>query len=515
MASPEPGPCGGPAHAGGGGHRRERAVAPRVPTGRIGLCVVMLVLAGCNGPCNGPGIRQRTIEAGDPFSTAADWRDSAEEVTPDDDPRVQRVRETFRRVSAASGRHAELFVLELGPTPVAIALADPAVVLSHAGVDLCYRGVSTTEGDARLAFVLGHELGHLRNGDFWHATAIAKARGLGDDETARALKDLLAMEPRDRQKAELRADGEGALAVLMANLDPGALFQDDQSFFEEWVDAAPIRSAYDADHPRTSERATWVQAQLRDVASQTSVFESGVAAFEAQDYEAAVRYFSRFQRIFPGREVRNNLGLSHLRLAAAELGHCDGSLVGRYYVPEALDDETLAERRALRGSGDHSSPCFDGEGYSAHLDEARRLFEEAMNQDPEYPEARLNLIATYVLDEQAAAAAEEARKARERWPDDGDLAVAWSAGWLFYLESGSKWVDSDAILEEVRTLRKRFPDEPGLAFNLGAFLLRQARWDEAQPVLREFLEAEPDGQWAEIARGWLGDDPPAPPPPPS
>jgi tetratricopeptide (TPR) repeat protein len=488
------------------------------------VLALVLGLASCADCSSHDSDEPGLLRQGDPLSSVAEWRKVYDEV-PAAETALARAREVFEKVRAASGQDADLVVLEMGRGPVALALSDPAVVLSRAGLDFCYEGVSPGVGDTRLAFVLGHELAHLKNGDFWHASAFATARELeGADEVNRALRALLAEDSKDRKKAELRADDEGALALVMAEYDPRALFDRDVTFFEEWVQAVPGLPAYqDAEHPTPAERARLLQARLAGVVGKVALFDQGVAAFREADelastaseagpppelaakYEEAVKDFDAFRRVFPGREVLSNLALAHLRLAAGRLAACDGSLVRRYYLPTALDPVTLAARARLRGERDYSSPCFENEAYRRHMTEAIRLLEDAAARDSEYRPARLNQVAAYVLDEREASAADAARQARERWPDDPKVAAAWTGAFLAYLDRGSTYFDPEKLFEEIRSLHRRFPDEPGISFNLASALSLDGRLEEARPVWREFLRVEPDGAWAEIAKEWLGE----------
>jgi tetratricopeptide (TPR) repeat protein len=445
------------------------------------------------------------LQPGDPLANVETWRERFEE-TPADDPAAARAREVFARVREASGQDAELVVLEMGDRLVAFALADPAVVLSRAALDFCYRVQTPEQGDDRLAFLLGHELAHLKNGDFWHASAFATVQELrGEDEINEMLRAVLAENFRDRQKAEYRADDEGALALVMAGYDPATLFEEDRTFFEQWVQAVPGMLTYqDSGHPTPAERGHLLRARLREVAKRVHLFHEGVEAYQAGDYQRAVSLFRRFRRDFEGREVLNNLALSHLKLAAARLADCDGKLVSRYFLPEALDDETLAGRTNLRGGPARSSPCFEITEYRGHMDEAIELLETAANRERGYLPARLNQVAAFVLDEQYARAAVAGIEAKEIAPEDPGALGADALASLVYDAAGSGLGELQA-LNKLEYLHRRFPDDPGIAFNLASALSYEGRLEEARPVWEDFLRVEPDGAWAEIAKEWLGE----------
>lgn len=482
------------------------------------LGVVVAALIGCNEEPS------RLLEQGDPLASGDAWLEVYPEIA--DHPNLPRAREVFDEMRRTVGVRASLRVLEMGRSPRALALPDETILLSRSGLDLCYDGVSPEAGDARLAFLFGHELTHVANDDFWHASAFASVRGVeGRDEASGRLQELLAQDGRDRQVLELRADDAGLLALIQAGYDPAPLLGGDRSFFDEWTGGPDGALAYaDPSHPTPVDRARFVQRRLSEVAGKTPLFEQGLAAFEeaeklaAEDggrialqameakYEEAVERFDRFRRLFPGREVLSNLSLAHLRLATLRLARCDGTLVNRYYLPTVLDPVTLAERAVNRGSGEYSSACFENEAYQRHMRKATSLLEEAVDRDPHYLPARLNLVAAYVLDEKTASAALLARRTMERFPGEAEAAAAWSGAHLAYLATGSSFLDAGQILQQVEAYRRAFPHEPGIAFNLAAFQSYDGRLDEARPVWRAFLELQPEGPWADVARDWVGEE---------
>lgn len=99
----------------------------------------------------------------------------------------------FERVRAAADRNTKfpvpvLRIVDSPRDPWAIALPDGHIVLSKGAVEIAYRQATPEEGDARLAFVLGHELAHLAKNDFWHQQVY---RALMGDPGAGSLQKLL------------------------------------------------------------------------------------------------------------------------------------------------------------------------------------------------------------------------------------------------------------------------------------------------------------------------------------
>lgn len=502
---------------GGGMRRKDRWAKAHSTLAVLGLLGLVCLACGEEPP--------RLLQQGDAEATVAAWRQSFDEV-PASYPLLARANSVFEHVRDTAGTYAELTVLDLPQAPMALALADPAVLLSSEGLELCYRGVSPEEGDARLAFLLGHELAHVGNNDFWHASAFATVENIEDPtEQEERLQVLLALDSKDRKKLELKADEAGILTAIQAGYDSQSLLAGDRTFFEEWVDSLVGSTAYDdPDHPGVAERADYVRLHLEKVARKTELFDRGVAHFrEAErlarsgggrevvekieaEYRAAVEAFGAFSRHFQGREVLSNQALAHLRLATSRLAGCDGSLVNRYYLPTVLDPVTLANRGILRGERDYSSPCFENEDYQRHMRAAIRLLEEAVERAPRYLPARLNLTAAFVLDEMPANAAVQGLAAAEI---DGDDPRAAAAPWVARVADHDRGgpIAIDEVLQKLAELHRRFPEDPGIAFNLASALSYQGRLEEARPVWEDFLRVEPDGPWAEIAWGWVGGEP--------
>ena len=118
------------------------------------------------------------------------------------DPLAERAAEVFDRLREAIAIRADLTVVGPAGAPYAVALPDDHVVLTRDALDLCYRGAPAEAGDARLAFVVGHELTHLDRGHFWHARAFtAMLRTEGEDDDLDALLEYL-----DRDADDVRRD---------------------------------------------------------------------------------------------------------------------------------------------------------------------------------------------------------------------------------------------------------------------------------------------------------------------
>jgi Flp pilus assembly protein TadD len=114
------------------------------------------------------------------------------------------------------------------------------------------------------------------------------------------------------------------------------------------------------------------------------------------------------------------------------------------------------------------------------------------------------MAALYLLDGQPDFAASYARQGFDLHPGNLDLEVALAtAQAASELEFGGDLGEAAERLEELHRLR---PNDPVLAFNAAQALTLAGLVERAEPVWRAFLELEPTGEWAEIARWKVGDD---------
>jgi len=197
------------------------------------------------------------------------------------------------------------------------------------------------------------------------------------------------------------------------------------------------------------------------------------------DYcDDAVYFFQEFQRTFPGREVLNNLGYCYLQLARQEM---EPERANFYWLPLILDGETRA-RGLLRAAPAGSmlktlkqASSGEAEGF---LNQALAYLKQAIDADPSYLPARLNLAVAYLYLGRPQQAVAILAEAREVAADDVSLQG---------LEALALYESSDAGLDLWPTAVARLeklagaPDAPAaVVFNLARLLLVRPRVAEAQ-----------------------------------
>lgn len=484
------------------------------------LAVPTLGISGCEGSENETGDEAPPALLGDELRSAAYWVDQYGEVSADEldaeDARLladthailDRLRPHF------SDARTRLVILgeefdEDAPLPAfAAALPDDTIVMSLEGLRLCYRGVTRAEGDSRAACVLAHELAHREADHHWFLEAAAMIRAFGgESDVLRSLAETLGSGTQEAKKLELEADRMAVIRMTAAGFDPEALFGARESFFDEWVGTAAGRLAYQNEsHPAPGARAVHARSWFREAADLGLEFRDGVDAYDRGEFVEAVEAFERVEREFPSREVLSNLGLSELQLAARALGKCDGALLLRWRLPVEIDRKTLLARTTLRG--DERSECYDEEPYLTHWRRAKTALDEALQKEETYSPAILNLAALHMLDDSPAWARSYATTGAELFPDDSRFRNALLTVDIADLLARDKSFDEEAAAHAA--LHEEHPDDPDIAFNAAKALMLAGQYDRAEPVWRAFLRVEPDGEWAEIARWNLGEEPESP-----
>ncbi len=363
----------------------------------------------------------------DPRAHADYYIDVFGEVSPQADARVQRAYEIFERVRNVAedpiGFTPALRVIDSDGQPWAVSLPDGYVILSRGALDICYDGDDAEAlrvGDARLAFVLGHELAHLVSRDFWHrnvflslaGTPNAKALdavqevvagGMFDDEEEREIANIAAI-----KRKELQADDAGFLYASLAGFETPLIFSHGEEsgnsredFLAQWV--VQTRTTDDRTHLGPEERSSFLQSRFTAIVNRVAFFRAGVVLARFGRFRDAQYLFEAFAQSFPSHEVATNLGYVHLQQA---LQYIPEPLRLRYWLPARLLDAP-GVALAMRGLGDALPPAA-----MRHLREAEKYLKKAAESRLDDVDSRVNLATVYFyLGEfyKARARVEEAR----------------------------------------------------------------------------------------------------------
>jgi tetratricopeptide (TPR) repeat protein len=443
---------------------------------------------------------------------------------PADPKLVAKADGVFRRVLAVadqkSGRQPRLLVVDKPEGLEAQALPDGTIVINPALIRFCVAGARAMdhEGEARLAFVLGHEMAHLAYDDAWHAEAFAALRRYGDRDLADLTRDWVRESAAERQAKELRADRAGFMFMLMAGYPPQAIIDGRTDFLTEWArHAAGSARASDLQHPSFKDRSSVLRAQLSAVQAMVPFHHFGIRLLELGRHEDAIRMLERFRREVPSREANTNLGLAYAERALARLAEC-GSRDGlQYRLLTSVDPDTVATRLRLRGADGPNCVVPAREDFET----AERMLREAYAQDKEYLPARLNLAAVLVLRGESldayrvATGAVDLRSQKELAFLEARLTNV--AAVALHLAGHALPLDTtDSALSVLDDLKARLSDtdvplRAAVAFNRARLLQDRGRAAAARDAWLTFLGTENRGPYADEARAALGSE--APPPP--
>ncbi len=454
------------------------------------------------------------LHADNPKDFASWWIKNYGVVDSKMDPLVGRAEKVFERVAAAAdkkgNRFPRLVIIRANGDPYAQVIKDGSIILTHGGLNICYKGVTLEKGDSRLAFILGHELAHLAKDDFWHGMAFAAVREYGDE---RKVKESLmkefnwdATDPKTQEfirKQELQADSYGLIYMTMAGYDPKAIIDKDRTnFFEEWVSQITGKIAYkDATHPGPVDRAEFVRTQLEPVVEVLNYFTFGVRLYQLGRYSDAILLFEAFKERFPSREVFNNIGLSHYQLAMRVLSSCDETLPVRFKLSTILDIETLGGK--LRAPGAEASLCLKNETFLKHIHEAIRFLKIAVEMDPTYLPARVNLSSALIMAveySKAIGVLEEVLKIQPGNPE----ALSNKAIALYLFGKANNIDTADNSIGTLKEISGKYPSFNDALYNMASIQSERGRNAAAIESWKKFLKIESTGVYAQVAKERLG-----------
>ena len=396
-----------------------------------------------------------------------------------------------------------------------VTLPDGNIIIRLATLEKLLNNPDIVEGVAKLAFILGHELSHLANDDFWQPEAVNRIKEYTEKhnktDTQVLFQESSELLPngrdyiRDNHLKELKADEWGILYMTMAGYDPTPIVgSDGASFFEEWAaeTGRDSRHRESITHPSAIQRETGIRARLRSIVDNIEWFNFGVRLYQIGNYEEASLLLKRFRRHFPSREVLNNIGLVYYQLALKALGDCEQGNIYQFMMSTHLDTYTRASLARGYGKGEREQDKR-AEHFRKRLGEAIYNFKMAKSRDERYLPVSINLSSAYLLAGQYDKAMFELNRILPFYPDNGEilnnLAVA-----RFHIGNQST---SSTYQESIQLWQKIIADHPNFAepyYNLASIYTILDDSQEAIKYWRLFLTRHVSGGFADIARKKLG-----------
>ncbi|MBF0288107.1 MAG: DUF4384 domain-containing protein [SAR324 cluster bacterium] len=287
---------------------------------------------------------------------------------------------------------------------LAQALPDGSVLIMEPLLTLAYKEVPPHVGDARMAFVLGHELSHLARDDYWHTEAFYALRTYGSQKDAehQILQHLLqccsnvasyspeaVIQARKvAQTKELQADAYGILYMTMAGYDPRVILDHNGvSFFEYYGSQVVGNLAYGISHPNLNTRAKFLETQFQTIAAELGLYHFGVRLYQLGRYTQATALLENFLQQFPSQEVYNNIGLSHYQQAVAILSGCQEFPALTFQLPTILEETT----KGYQLTRELATSCVHQKAGIEHLNQATHHLQRAVEMAPYQIQPKINL----------------------------------------------------------------------------------------------------------------------------
>lgn len=302
--------------------------------------------------------------------------------------RVQLIFEEVKKASGSLDHPSQLYVIQSNAEPWAVALEDKNIVLTSGAIDVIYAGNdSLKDKDARMAFVLGHELKHVIDNDFSHAEAyeyFSKA------SVSELIKDGGREQAKNRKALELLADGDGLISASLAGYDISAIFSnigDADNFIQYWADQTDTNNSNQHNTPQ--ERIDYLREYYSSINDSVQFFKYGVRLAHFGEHNNARILLEDFYKVYESNRVLTNRGFVHLQLARAAM---DEQLAYRYWFPELLDLDS-----GFPASVSRTMTLELPAEARYHLERAVALLTTGLNTSGGDLSSRMNLIAAHLL----------------------------------------------------------------------------------------------------------------------
>jgi len=344
------------------------------------------------------------------------------------------------------------------------------IILKPGILSICYEGVSREVGDSRIAILIGHEIAHLTNKDNIYNEALRDMQNFSDPKTRGQLKPDFKLP--DNRTREFLADKKGTIYALMADFKVKTLFNENSSFFQYWAKQTGIGYSNDnaTKHPSFEKRVQFVRSQLNAVIKQLELFNAGMLLFQVGSYHDSIAAFIEFSKVYPSREVFNNIGVCYLNLALdrIHLYYKDDYYRFRFSIP--IDYSTTAQPLNPRGAGNY----LNDKDILRYIENAIYYFNLAASRDPYNRACRLNLAAASILKKEYAQAMAECDKLLKKNPKDFDAMNNKAIAFYYYGQNEGMETTQKAI-QLLETSNGLKPSNPVILYNLASMKEKRNR----------------------------------------
>lgn len=314
-------------------------------------------------------------------ATSRCYTDSYSSPTPESLPELSRVVSIYENISRTIGskqaKRSRLLVIESDGYPWAVALSDNTVVLTSGAIKKMYHNSEQELGDARAAFILGHELSHLETEDLFHHRAF-----VANEKEPSILKIW-----RQRPDDELRADLRGFTYATVAGYETNRLFEKSNDFFLDWL--PDTDSLSDSTHPDNATRKQYLIEGFESILHNVPYYRFATVLAHFGHYRDAQHLLEEFLNHVETEEAFSNLGYVHLQQAREEM-HV--KMAYKYWIPTLLEPASGLDIPRERGLFEQALPA----AALHHLEKAEQYLEQAISMDDGQLVSHINLAATYL-----------------------------------------------------------------------------------------------------------------------
>lgn len=316
-------------------------------------------------------------------STSKCYTDAYNSVDSTAFPLVNRVDGIFNKLRSTVGlkktNRAKLLVIDASGYPWAVALSDNTIVLTTGAIRKMYQGNDYALADARIAFVLGHELSHLVTDDLFHHRAFAATRVPEGDSA-----DWQRSSPAD----ENRADFNGYLFATISGYETQQLLRKKNNFFNSWLNQLGVVEGNS--HPDMTKRADFIRARFSTLQAEIPYYKFAVMLAHFGHYKDAQLLFEDYLNNVETQQAYSNLGYVYLQRAREEM---PDSLSYKYWIPTLLEPGSGLETNRSRSLFQRSIPV----AAINLLEMAETKLKLAVEMNSDDLASHINLAATYLF----------------------------------------------------------------------------------------------------------------------
>jgi tetratricopeptide (TPR) repeat protein len=180
---------------------------------------------------------------------------------------------------------------------------------------------------------------------------------------------------------------------------------------------------------------------------------------------------------------------------------CDDTLPFRFKLPTILDIETRGQR--LRTPGSEASYCLKNATFLKHINEAIYFLKKAVEMDPTYLPARVNVSSVLIMAGEYSNAISVTDEILKIQPQNSE-ALNNKAVALYVFGRANNLDTADHSIEMLRGISTKNPSFSDALYNMASIQSERGRNVSATETWKKFIKVEPTGIYAQVVREKIG-----------